>query len=95
MSEVSNKQTVDQWLAVRKEAGLKIDPETAEVTWGYSDIGDPYGAVPAHREGCIGRVAFARSLDSDIWVCFYDLPDETRAALWKMHSPSLSFPAGL
>ena len=25
--------TVEQWLAIRKEAGLKIDPETAEVEW--------------------------------------------------------------
>jgi hypothetical protein len=95
MPRVSNKLTADQWLAVRKEAGLKIDSGTAEVMWVYSDIGDPYGVLPSLQEGCIGRVEFARSPDSDIWVCFDDLPDETRTALWKMHSSSLSFPAGL
>ena len=26
----------EAWLAIRKEAGLKIDPETAEVTWTYA-----------------------------------------------------------
>ena len=26
------------WLAGRKEAGLKIDPETAEVEWTYGQI---------------------------------------------------------
>ena len=30
------------WLAVRKEAGLKIDPETAEVAWTYGLGDDPY-----------------------------------------------------
>jgi hypothetical protein len=27
----ADQMTVEQWLAIRKEAGLKIDPETAEV----------------------------------------------------------------
>src|SRR5262245_24181651 len=27
---------VEQWLAIRKEAALHIDPETAEVTWFYT-----------------------------------------------------------
>jgi hypothetical protein len=43
----------------------------------------------------IGRVYFARSPDSDIWVCFYDLPDATRKALREKHKGTLAFPAGL
>jgi hypothetical protein len=31
------KLNVKEWLAIRKEEGLKIDPETAEVTWDYAD----------------------------------------------------------
>jgi hypothetical protein len=39
----SEKLETEQWLAVRKEAGLKIDPETAEVDWDYGLDLDPYG----------------------------------------------------
>ncbi len=38
--------TVEQWLAIRKEAGLRIDPETAEVMWSYEYVADPYGVDP-------------------------------------------------
>jgi hypothetical protein len=46
MSQTMKDQTGDQmpmeqWLAIRKEAGLKIDPETAEVEWTYAYIQDP------------------------------------------------------
>ena len=34
------------WLAIRKEAGRKIDPETAEVDWIYAQTLDPYGVYP-------------------------------------------------
>jgi hypothetical protein len=37
---------VKQWLASRKEAGLEIDPETAEVCWKYAQVMDPYGVRP-------------------------------------------------
>ena len=69
--------TVSQWLAARKEAGLRIDPVTAEVDWGFGDVLDPYGVRPDVRGGCVGRIYFARSPGSDIWVCFYDLPGAT------------------
>src|SRR5262249_38080334 len=36
----------EAWLAIRKEAGLKIDPQTAEVDWGYALTLDPYGVYP-------------------------------------------------
>jgi hypothetical protein len=41
----SEKAEIEQWLAVRKEAGLKIDPETAEVDWDYGQTLDPYGVL--------------------------------------------------
>ena len=39
----SEKAEIEKWLAIRKEAGLKIDPETAEVDWDYGNDFDPYG----------------------------------------------------
>jgi len=79
--------TVEQWLQIRKEKGQKIDPETAEVDWSYGQIGDPYCVVGdlTEEEYQVGRVYFARSPGSDIWVCFYDLPKETVGRLWEMH----------
>jgi hypothetical protein len=89
--------TVEQWLAVRMEAGLRIDPETAEVDWRYGAIFDPYGIEPDLPEELrvARRVYFARSPGSDVWVSFYDLPDATREALWEKHRQNLEFPAGL
>jgi hypothetical protein len=88
---------VQQWLTSRREAGLKIDPETAEVRWEYGQVMDPYGVNKDLPEECwqVGRQYFARSLGSDIWVNFHDLPDDTRDALWERHQSKLAFPAGL
>jgi hypothetical protein len=88
---------VKQWLAIRKEAGLKIDPETAEVDWKYAQTLDPYGIHPDLPEELrqVGREYFARSPGSDIWVHFGGLPEETRDALWRRHKSKLAFPAGL
>jgi hypothetical protein len=73
--------TKEQWLAVRKEAALQIDPETAEVYWEYAQMLDPYGVHDLHdlpEEGrCVGRVYFACSPGSAVWVWFGDLPDAT------------------
>ena len=33
----SEKAEIERWLAIRKEAGVKIDPETAEVDWDYGN----------------------------------------------------------
>jgi hypothetical protein len=76
--------TVEEWLAIRKEAGLKIDPETAKLSWHWAPIMDPYGVIPnlPDEACCIGRVYFARSPDSDIWVSFHDIPEATVTALW-------------
>jgi hypothetical protein len=88
---------VEQWLASRKEAGLKINPVTAEVCWIYAQTGDPYGVYPDLPEECrqVGRAYFARAPGSDIWVNFGDLPNETRDTLWEKHKSQLAFPAGL
>jgi hypothetical protein len=80
-----DQSAVEEWLAIRKEAGLKIDPETAEVWWNWGQIMDPYGIHPnlPHELDQIGRLYFARSPGSDICVSFYDLPDDVCEALWK------------
>jgi hypothetical protein len=94
---MSKKITTEQWLAIRKEAALKIDPRTAEVFWRYAETLDPYGVDPdlpkEYRQ--VGREYFARSPDSDVWVWFGDLPKKVRDALWEHHKSKLAFPAGL
>jgi len=85
---------VSEWLAIRKEAGLKIDPETAEVDWDYAQTLDPYGIDPDLPEELrqVGREYFARSPGSHIWVHFGDLPETTRAELWRRLSAGLTVP---
>jgi hypothetical protein len=70
------EMTVEQWLASRKEAGLKIDPETAEVDWTYGLTLDPYGVLPELPEEYrqTGREYFARSPESDVWSTFMTSP---------------------
>ncbi len=84
--------TTEQWLAIRKEAALKIDPETAEIEWIHALRVDPYGVHPSLAEeySCVGREYFARSPGSDIWVWFGELPEATRDALQKWKRPSFS-----
>ena len=96
MSKMTQEER-EQWLAIRKEAGIKIDPGTAEVDWTYAQVVDPYGIHPdlPPECDCVGRAYFARAPGSDIWVCFRDLPDITRNALWERHAKKLAFPAGL
>ncbi len=94
---IPTEQTVDEYLEACKEAGKLIDPETADVTFSWEQVLDPYGVepdLPAEMRQ-VGRVFFARSPDSDIWVWFGDLPYETKERLLEMHSSKLYFPAGL
>jgi hypothetical protein len=90
------KTTVEEFLAIRKEAGLKIDPETAEVMWTYAQTLDPYGIYPDLPEECwqVGREYFARTPGSDIWVEFGGLPAPTRDALRQRHERRSAFPCG-
>jgi hypothetical protein len=89
------KSEREEFLAIRKEAGAKIDPETAEVDWTYGSVLDPYGIFPPFEEDNVGRNYFARSPGSDVWVEFRDIPEETRDVLWKKHSRRIAFPARL
>jgi hypothetical protein len=86
-----------EWLAIRKEAALHIDPETAEVMWTWGETLDPYGIEPdlPNELRQIGREYFARSPGSDVWVWFGDLPDNIGDPLWEKHRYQLAFPAGL
>jgi hypothetical protein len=45
-----NKVPVEQWLAIRREEALRIDVETAEVTWTYAQTFDPYGVEGVPEE---------------------------------------------
>src|SRR5262245_56268330 len=74
--------TVAEFHEFMKAEGKKIDARSADVTWRYGSICDPYN-TGYEGEDNIGRVYFARTLGSDVWVEFRDLPDETRRILWE------------
>ena len=93
---MSEKTSVEDWLAIRKEEGRKIDPSTAE--WGlcYAQVVDPYDVYSEIPEecDCIGREYFARRPGSEIWVAFSDLSEETRSTLSHRPVVKLPFPPG-
>jgi hypothetical protein len=67
----------------RKEAGLYINPERAQVCTEWRQMFDPYGFaknIPVEMQ-CIGSERFARAPDKDQWVLFKDLPPPTLAIL--------------
>ena len=84
-------------MAIRREEGLKIDPETAEVSWTYAMDFDPYGVLDEwelpEEFRPVSRKCFARAPGSGIWVWSGDLPDEAREKLCNLHSRNLEFPA--
>ncbi len=85
--------TLKKWIQIRKEEALRIDTETAEVAWNYGDTIDPYGVctdLPAEYQQT-GRLYFARSPESDIWVYFGDLCADTIDRLWEIHKEDLAF----
>jgi len=94
---VEERTSKEEWLKIRKEAGSRIDPVTAEVDWEYGYTMDPYGVYDDldDEEKQVGREYFARAPGSDIWVSFGDLSREVRAKLWERHGQQLAFPAGL
>ena len=68
----------------RREAGLKIDPEAAEVFVDIREIWDPYyidPLRPRELKGYPAKTWFARSPGSDVWVYSADLPVATKRAL--------------
>ena len=70
--------TVEQWLAIRREAALQIDPEQLRSCGKMQTWRTLTASIPT-REECIGRVYFAVP-GRDVWVCFYDLPEATGKA---------------
>jgi hypothetical protein len=79
----TNQRRREQWLAVRKEEGLRIDPEHAQISLEHGQVGNPYGLYDLTDEGsCIGRNYFPRSLGSNVWVSFDDLPAAVCDRLW-------------
>lgn len=77
----------------RKEAGLKIDPKTAETYMDMGECFDPYGIhplLPREAKDCPMKNWFVRSRGSDIWVWDGDLPQATRDALRNKHNPTLA-----
>ena len=83
--------------AIRREAGLRNDPETAATMWYWAELFDPYRDGLDIPEDCqqIGRTYLARSPDSDIWVCYRDLPAETRDRLRALDRQERASPAGI
>jgi hypothetical protein len=70
--------------SLEEAEALRIDPQTAELHWGWGETLDPYGVLGVPEEfRQIQRVYFARNPESEIWVCFDDLPKATDEALWK------------
>jgi len=82
---MTDNRSKEEWLALRRAEAKLIDPATAEIEWSYGQILDPYGLDPDLPDECycVGRVYFARRPGCDISLCFCDLPDGVRKALWK------------
>jgi hypothetical protein len=82
-NKVMNKDgmTKEEFLANRKAAGQRIDPETCDIVWEYTDLADPYGVHRPPPAECIGRVMFVRSSKEDGWVLAEDLPEDKGSVL--------------
>jgi hypothetical protein len=85
MKVSDTRPPVDQWLEIRRQDALKIDPEAAYVMCHYAPTLDPYGVYDEHSPDCqaVSLECFARAPDSHIWVSFQDLSKEQRRALEK------------
>jgi hypothetical protein len=86
------KQRIATFLAEVKAEAPMIDAETAEVTWEWRDIYDPYCIYsrPSDLHFQTGREYFARNPGSDVWVHFGDLPNETALKLAHKCKPSFT-----
>jgi hypothetical protein len=87
---MNTKEDIAAFYAECKAEGLKIDPATAEVTWWYAKVADPYGIEALPEEySCTGREYFVRRPDGDLWVNTWHLPEATFKALKHRFLPSL------
>jgi hypothetical protein len=76
-------RTLVEFFMMRKEAGLRVDPETAEICREWRESFDPYdvlGSVPPECQS-VGSEWFARAPSTNEWVLFEHLPPATRAML--------------
>jgi hypothetical protein len=92
MTNESKKSDITQFRALRRDAGLMIDPETAEVEWNYAQTLDPYGIEQLPEDiqrarSCLDRlrVPFQSSLDRDRLL----------KILWRAEMKRREFIAGL
>jgi len=72
-------------VAMRIAAGKLIDPQTAEITWRYACMFDPYNDgldVPEELQQ-VGREEFVRTLGADSWVHVRDLPETAREIILR------------
>jgi hypothetical protein len=90
--KTSEERKIEEWLAIRKEEGRKIDPDTAEVRCWSVPAFDPYDVHDDLPEECwfADWEDFYRAPDSDIWVWEGDLPLETRKRISERPLESVS-----
>ena len=81
---MTKELTIEQWRAIWKEEGLRIDPKTAEIE---CQTPDRFGEEVAWEY-------FARAPGSDIWVPFDYLPAATVEALCGRPEPSITIENG-
>jgi hypothetical protein len=82
-------QEAKEWLAIRQEEALRIDPNTAEASADYGRYSDPYNLYPAMPKWAGDRrdrrnlrvLDFVRRADGDVWIWEGCLSDDVRAAL--------------
>jgi hypothetical protein len=82
---MTDKQSKEEWLALRRAEAKLLGPATAKIEWSFGQILDTYDLDQDLLDECycVGRVYFARRPGGDIWVCFRDLPVGIRKAQWK------------
>lgn len=91
--QAKRKAEIDEFLAIRKAEAKEIDPTTAEVSWGYGQVLDPYGILDLPEDcDCVGRNYFARNQGSNIWVSDADIADDTWRALSRRASADEACP---
>jgi hypothetical protein len=75
----------EQWLEIRREAGKRIDPNTAEIGRSYRRSLDPYGVLgePPEPYRQYSMENFVRAPGSDVWIWDCHLPKAKLLALWK------------
>lgn len=82
---VSDHNRTMVWLAERKEAAKRIDPDNVEVRCGWTYVNDPYRVWP-HPSNSDSKhdQCFAHTPGGDDgWVWFEDLPEATQEELGR------------